>query len=294
MALTFVKDYKQNKGLRISFNQLAMETFGAAIDFESWYQSGYWNDQYICYSFHEAGCIVANISINKMTLTIEGVKKKALQIGTVMTHPDYRKKGLATRLIKEVLNDYKDEMSYVYLFGNDEAKNLYLSWGFEAIQEVNFSLKTKDIKLKPCEHRLLDISQESDLSLLKEMIKNRQPVSQHFGVSGDEHLQMFYYSKFMGQTLYYIEEEAVILSYEIEEGVLHLYEIISQNKFDLNRILEGIIKSEIHKIIFYFRPDVEDDLINQELLVVEDQTLLVLSPNDLRDKKFRFPLLSHA
>lgn len=42
--LLFVKDYKDNEYLRNSFNQLASNTFG--IEFESWYQHGYWTEKY--------------------------------------------------------------------------------------------------------------------------------------------------------------------------------------------------------------------------------------------------------
>ena len=40
----FVKDYRDNPGLRASFNALAGEIFG--LDFEDWYQNGYWGDSY--------------------------------------------------------------------------------------------------------------------------------------------------------------------------------------------------------------------------------------------------------
>lgn len=45
----FIKDYKQDDARRASFNRLADSIFG--IQFEEWYQQGFWNDNYICYSF---------------------------------------------------------------------------------------------------------------------------------------------------------------------------------------------------------------------------------------------------
>jgi hypothetical protein len=38
--IIFSNDIKKNDVLRSSFNQLATDTFG--IDFEVWYQKGYW------------------------------------------------------------------------------------------------------------------------------------------------------------------------------------------------------------------------------------------------------------
>ena len=44
MALEIVKNYRENEELRHSFQALAMEIFG--IDFESWYQHGFWTERY--------------------------------------------------------------------------------------------------------------------------------------------------------------------------------------------------------------------------------------------------------
>ncbi len=47
--MEFIKDYAANDLLRKSLNELAVKTFG--LDFEDWYQNGYWGDNYIPYSF---------------------------------------------------------------------------------------------------------------------------------------------------------------------------------------------------------------------------------------------------
>jgi hypothetical protein len=92
MVLRFVSDYKQETPLRLSFNSLAKRVFG--IDFEQWYQQGSWDDRYVCYSFADKGQIVANVSVTKMKLLLEGSIHPALQIGTVMTDPAYRKQAV--------------------------------------------------------------------------------------------------------------------------------------------------------------------------------------------------------
>ena len=81
----FIKDYKTNDQYRLSFNNLAMETFG--IDFETWYQQGHWNENYICYSYLKEDRVISNVSLNTMELMLDGKKQKAIQIGTVMTDP---------------------------------------------------------------------------------------------------------------------------------------------------------------------------------------------------------------
>ena len=46
-----VKGYRDNDLLRGSFNELAKETFG--LNFEDWYQNGFWSDSYEPYSVVE-------------------------------------------------------------------------------------------------------------------------------------------------------------------------------------------------------------------------------------------------
>jgi hypothetical protein len=86
-SFAMVHDYKKNDDLRKSFNELAQRIFG--IDFEVWYQGDYWNDNYICYSYTDHGRVIANVSVNTLQLVVNGQRINALQIGTVMTHPDY-------------------------------------------------------------------------------------------------------------------------------------------------------------------------------------------------------------
>ena len=58
------KYYRDNDILRKSFNELAKDTF--CLDFEDWYQNGYWKDNYIPYSVTDNDRVVANASVNIM------------------------------------------------------------------------------------------------------------------------------------------------------------------------------------------------------------------------------------
>ncbi|WP_238327465.1 GNAT family N-acetyltransferase [Paenibacillus gorillae] len=53
--------------------------------------------------------MIANASINKMTVVSNGKEYKAIQVGTVMTHPDYRSQGLSGKLMKHILEKYEQE-----------------------------------------------------------------------------------------------------------------------------------------------------------------------------------------
>lgn len=96
-----VSDYMNNDKYRWSFNKLAVSTFG--LNFEDWYKNKFFYSKYICYSYTNKEEVIANVSINKMDLIVQGKKKKAIQLGTVMTHRDYRNQGLSSSLINYII-----------------------------------------------------------------------------------------------------------------------------------------------------------------------------------------------
>ncbi len=85
--MELIKNYRDNEMLRKSFNALAMKTYG--LDFEDWYQNGYWGEAYTPYSIVEEGKIVANVSVNTMDFILDGSRKHVIQLGTVMTDEAY-------------------------------------------------------------------------------------------------------------------------------------------------------------------------------------------------------------
>ncbi|HYK73491.1 MAG TPA: GNAT family N-acetyltransferase, partial [Pseudoneobacillus sp.] len=133
--VSFVKGYQHDEKLRKSFNLLATLIFG--IEFESWYQKGYWRDKYIPYSFVVQDQVVANVSVNLIDMTINNSEKSAVQIGTVMTHPDHRGKGYSQLLMNKVLTDYANADLF-YLFANETVLDFYPKFGFQRMAETSF------------------------------------------------------------------------------------------------------------------------------------------------------------
>lgn len=64
------KDYRDNDELRHSFNELATETFG--INFEHWYQNGFWKEKYNPYSIVIDSTVISNISVNLIDCQLNG------------------------------------------------------------------------------------------------------------------------------------------------------------------------------------------------------------------------------
>jgi predicted acetyltransferase len=68
-------------------------------DFKTWYLKGYWSDHYIPHSIIRDNNIIANVSISKMKILINGKCIKGIQLGTVGTLAGYRNQGLSRLLM---------------------------------------------------------------------------------------------------------------------------------------------------------------------------------------------------
>lgn len=253
--LQFVKDYQSHDGLRSSFFGLARSIFG--ISFGKWHQEGFWNERYIPYSWADGDQIIANVSVNVLDLIINGTRKKAVQLGTVMTHPDYRRKGLSASLMNRVLEDYGNKCDIMYLFANDTVLDFYPRFGFRAVEEQLFSVKNAapHVSPEPGAIRKLDGSRPADLSFIHRFSSGRVPVSKRFGTEHAQGILMYYCMNVFHDDIYFLEDMEVIVVFRKENNRLDLYDVISRKEIRLPDIVEKIADSGIEQIVFHFTPD---------------------------------------
>lgn len=288
-----VSNYRHDEKLKASFNDLAIETFG--LDFRGWYNKGYWNDRYIPYSFVQGGKVIANASIHKMSVLINGQQLKGIQIGTVMTDEKYRHQGLAKQLMQHILKEYEDACDFMYLFANDTVLDFYPKFGFTRIHESEFSL---DLTEKPIPLRedaiVRQLTIEQDLTLLENYAKNRHILSNIVDVEQNESLLMFYFTLVFQHAIYYLEDLATIVLMEEEDGILNIYDIISQQAINVEAVLASIVKQTTKKVVFYFTPNFAMDDMTATITPNDDDALFILSKNPLLQGNFMFPLTSHC
>ncbi|WP_413301798.1 GNAT family N-acetyltransferase [Bacillus sp. 1P10SD] len=290
-GLKFEKGYKENETLRESFNELALNTFG--IEFETWYQHGYWTDKYQPYSFIDQGRVVANVSVNLLNLVIEGESRRAIQIGTVMTHPDYRNQGLSRKLMEIVLEDFR-HVDLIYLFANQTVLDFYPKFGFKAVEEVQFSMNYEYKPTNQSRIRKLDGTKPEDLSFIYTLAANRKSVSKIFGTASSEELLMFYSIMVFSHDLYYLEDEKVLVIFQKEDDTIHLYDIVSTEEVDIQLILNKITSPEIRKIVFHFHLDNQAFLLTNEIYQSSNVLFVKNLTNVTLPEKFKHPITSQA
>ncbi|MDD3803482.1 MAG: GNAT family N-acetyltransferase [bacterium] len=288
--MKFVTGYRENEELRKSFNRLAHDTFG--IDFEEWHSRGWWSDSYIPLSFEERGEIISNVSMNRVKLLINGEERRCCQIGTVMTKKERRGQGLATNLMKRAIETAKERGEDIFLFPEERELDFYRRMGFTLINDNAITLK-KMPYLKGCEKRKMEIDNSDDSKMIKDFAERRIPLSDVFDSADDSAIRLWYCTYSLRDKIYRIPEANAIVSYELKDDILHLYDILSPQKIDIINIIAFLSDKTTKKVQLYFTPDLKI-LNSPDIEISSLNPLFYLSASPLFPSLFSFPLTARA
>lgn len=287
--MQLVKNYRENKELRDSFNKLAEATFG--LNFENWYQNGYWRENYIPYSIVEDGKVVSNVSVNHTKMMIDGNVKFFIQLGTVMTYEEYRNRGYVRKLMEEVMNDYKDIVDGIYLFANDTVCEFYPKFGFEIGKEYQYSKELYNDKANQFVKHIM--KGKEDWNAL-ERVMNANICHGKMDMIENNDLIMFYATQFMAEDVYYHEETDTYIIAEIEEDRAFVHNVCSSTLDNLEAVLE-LLGKDIKYVTFGFVP-LNPEKYQKKELKEEDTTFFIKGKElkKIEEEYLRIPSLSHA
>lgn len=287
--MQLVKNYKENKELRDSFNKLAEAIFG--LNFENWYQSGYWRENYIPYSIIEDGKIVSNVSVNHTKMLIDSKERFYIQLGTVMTYEEYRNRGYVRKLMEEVMRDYSEKVDGIYLFANDTVCDFYPKFGFEIGKEYQY---TKELQNDgECQFVKHIMNGKADWNAL-EGVMNANICHGKMDMIGNNDLIMFYATQFMAEDVYYHEATDTYIIAEIEDDRAFVHNVFSSTLNNLEVVLE-LLGKEIKFITLGFVPLNPEKY--QKIELKEEDTTFFIQGKELKkieEEYLRIPSLAHA
>lgn len=295
------KHYYEDEVLRSSFNRLAQETFG--IDFEDWYQNGYWKEKYIPYSVVQNGEVVANVSVNLMDMREKGTVRHLIQLGTVMTKKEYRKQGFIRMLMREIEADYDGKVDGMYLFANGSVLDFYPKFGYRRAAEYQYVKpiikagtadgETAQQKSGEAAIKQMPMRNKSEWDVLERAIKKSR-YRGRFDMVGNTELIMFYVTKYMQDNVFYDERQDAWAIAETEDDELLLHGVFSEREVKLDELIDSFGR-ELKKAALGFTP-ADTAGYDCRRFQLEDTFLFVKGDAfaDFEEKRFMFPLLSHA
>ena len=288
-AYQFTKDFQQSEVIRRNFNTMTETHFGFSL--EDWYQKGYWGDPYVPYTLLHDDQIVSNVSVNKLEFDIANETLLGIQIGTVMTREKYRHRGLCKYLLQRVIDEWKDQSDFIYLFANNTVLDLYPKFGFEQLQEHQYSksvISESNIPLRP-----LHLERKEDAELLTKTIHASVPISK---LAARNHASMilFYGLYFMKQSFFHAPDLDAIIVVDEEGDTMQLHDVFSRQPIDLNRLIRQLSGNHIKKVVLGFTPWDTSGFVRgpihgpDTLFMLKDQAAF------FKENYWMFPALSHA
>ena len=288
MELKLEKQVRVNDKARAGFFALADDVFG--LNFEEWHMKGYWSDSYTPYSLIDYGSVVANASANTIQFKFHDVSKLYIQIGTVMTKPSYRNRGLARLIIEEIIRDWEGRCESIYLYANNTVLDFYPKFGFAAEKEYQYS---KNIVPRQAAVRKLNMESPSDVAFFEDYYSKSNPFSE-LAMIGNFGLVMFYCSSYLKDCVYYLEEADAVAIAAFDGQVMTCFDIYCSDGKDFDDILAQTAGPKTDTVAFGFTPKDKAGCFARP--VDGDDALFVLSgkENIFAREKVMLPLLSHA
>ncbi len=289
MALQLVKNIRENPMLRKSFFHLAQQTFD--LDFAPWYRRGFWTDMYRPYAFAEGDTVAANASINHIHTLWQGAPRHYIQIGTVMTAPAYRGRGLSRRLLEEILSDWQGKCDCIYLYANDSVLDFYPKFGFAPAAEYQYSCT-----VSPCpgDFAPLDMDVPEHQALLRRCYEMSNPYAA-LPVRGNFGLLMFYCGGPMRSCVWYSPALDTVCIAEQTGGILSCLDIFGPGSVPLESLLANLVRGAACQAHLGFTPK-NTAGFDCAKIKTEDETLFLLKEGEnlFAENKLMFPILSHA
>lgn len=275
---------------RLAFDALSKKVFN--LSFEVWYQSGFWKDKYTPYTLFDGERAVANASINYMDFNVFGKQQRYIQIGTVMTDPDFRNRGLSKFLMMEIMKDWDKKCDFIYLYANPTATDFYPKFGFDTYKEYEY-FKPINKTSSSTSFEKLNMDMQSNRDLLYQYAKN----SNLFGklsLHENADLVMFYCITFLKDNVFFIKSLDAIVIATFDNNIFYLWDIFSKQDVDLDEIISILSNSATQEVILGFTPlDLSSFSVRE---ITGKDTLFIQKgkTNIFNENKIMFPLLSHA
>lgn len=285
--------YQDNDTLRTAFNAMTFDFW--EFTFESYYQSGYWDDTCIIFSLFDGETIVAHTTLSIFQTKIQNQLLCLGQLGTVMTQPTHTKQGLSRFLMQYIMETYCNTLDGYFLFANDTVLEFYPKFGFIAVPEFQ-ATKSFQQQANAYEVKQLNLTHQEDLALFQHYLKNGHTAcrfdTQSFGLA---HFYCYANPEFgFADSIFFLPQlETIVLAQQEEDTLLVLQAYyIQQNHIE--EAINALATAQTTRITLGFTPTTSGyDFIPYK---EEDLTLFVtpsLVPY-FTEQQTMIPLLSHT
>ncbi|MDQ7094657.1 GNAT family N-acetyltransferase [Desulfosporosinus sp. PR] len=280
----FSNQIGKDSNLFTSFNQLSQSTFG--ISFENV------GGQYEPHVLALEGRVCANVAVNQIPFYYRGERKFYIQLGTVMTAPEFRAQGLSRWLIENIIDRWQGCCDGIYLFANNSVLDFYPKFGFVKMPE--YAYKRSGITPNNSKAVKLQMHAEESIRLVSEKYEQGNPFSA-FYMTENQGLLSFYCQVIMKENVFYSPQYDVVIIAENNDGQIRCCDIFGETDAELSDVLGEISLGPEKEILLGFTP-LNTSGFTAQMQREGDTTLFVHCSGDnlFAGEPLMFPVISHA
>jgi predicted N-acetyltransferase YhbS len=242
-----------------------------------------WEEASTPFIHFEDNIAVTHVGVLEIPMQLMGKPIIVGGIHAVCTHPNFRRRGYYRQVMKEVL-DYCANRYETLILTTAQPK-IYTAFGFRVVEEHLFIRKCNSTNYKHG-FRRLNLADTQDLSLLHKLLETRQPISNIVGVWHEKPIFCFYEGT---QPLHYAEDLDLIVSMEIDNTQLKLFDVVGTKICSLADLVERI-PQPIEEVAIYFSPDRLDTEVQSFPHVLDgDSWLMVRGSFAAEGQQFMLP-----
>lgn len=288
MNLTFRTRYWDDLPARNAFKAFIIKIHN--LDFDIWEESGFWDDDYVPFSYFAGDQVVASVCIYTMPSVVKGEKCKVAQVSGVGTLPEYRLKGLNKELHKMALDWALLNHKFAFLFSDEDAIPFYSKCGFRSIKDYAqvVTLLGKDRKDGL---QKLDMNDSNQLKSVYDLACRRAPISNVFSNMNPK-LVMFHALYSLRNHVYRISELNLIVFMKREGSKTVIYDILAHELPRFDKILPYLGCEGLHELEFRFYTDLLD-VPNCTYRELKGNDTHIMGKLDL-ESHFVVPFTAHA
>ncbi|WP_158961744.1 GNAT family N-acetyltransferase [Myroides fluvii] len=245
--------YQNQEQLRKAFNTMTFDFW--EFTFESYYQSGYWNDTCVIFSLFEGETIVAHTTLSLFTTKTPNKELYLGQLGTVMTQPTHTQQGLSRFLMEYIFDAYRGQLDGYFLFANNTVLDFYPKFGFSKVPEFQ---ATKMLEKQPSDYQVqrLDLNANQDLQLFQHYITKGKTAcrfdTQNYGLA---HFYCYANPAFgFSDSIYVIPELKTLLIAQQEEGNLLIFQAYYLDQNQLDKAFHALATENTTRITLGYTP----------------------------------------
>lgn len=229
------------------------------------------------------GPVLAHVGVLALPLVVDGERIDAAGVHAVATHPDHRGRGLYRRCMEAALAHV--DATYDVTLLSTGLPAIYAPFGFRHVTEHRFLGRMPRVRRTP-DVRPLDYADAADVRRLRDLLARREPVSDRFGLRGEE--AVFLFNQARTPPLYSPSLEALLVT-QLEGETLRLFDVVAPRMPTLAEVVARL-PQEGGNVEVHFEPSkLEAELEPEPFVLDGDDHLCVRGALACEARPFFWP-----